>query len=87
MAPAGTRVSGFNSSTSSEDDVRIARLLAAAKPRFAPDSINRTSGHVSRTFAGVLSDEALSTTTISCEVAGTCCVSDPRTRSISRLEL
>ena len=82
-APAVTIVSGLTKSTRSLDVLRTPRLLACAKPRLLSDAIRRTCGHRSRTYAGVESVDALSTTTISWATVGGGAVSDRRAFSRS----
>ena len=83
MAPAGTIVSLFSSRISSPLLARIPTLFAAANPVFDGCAISRTSGQPRRTAATLSSADALSTTMMSCGIAGGAAVSDARQRSRS----
>src|SRR5579862_2763768 len=82
MAPGGTMVSLFRSSTAAPVVARMTMLLPRANPRFAPVSITRTSGQ-HRAASALPSADWLSTTTISCDTEGAGAWSDSRQRSRS----
>ena len=77
IAPAGTIVSLFSSSSVAPALARMPMLFARANPRFAPASITRTPGQ-RRAASALPSVDPLSTTTISCGVGGR--------RGVQRLE-
>ena len=83
MAPPGTTQSLLSNSNSVPDDARMPVLLAAAKPALRPCATTLTAGQRRRTASTLPSVDALSTTTISCGMAGGLPVSDSRQRSRS----
>ena len=83
IAPAGTTQSLLSSSSSVPDDARMPILLATANPALLPCATTLTIGQRRRTASTLPSLDALSTTMISCGMAGGFVVSDSRQRSRS----
>jgi len=63
--PASAAVSLFRNATSRPRASRAPMLLPAAKPRFSPSVTSLTHGKRDRTYSGVSSVDALSTTIVS----------------------
>ncbi len=83
MAPGGTSVSLFSSSTRSLAVARMPMLFAFENPRFAPTSMASTCGCVLRTRSRLPSFDPLSTTTTWCERAGGAEAREPSVRARS----